>query len=278
MKPILFATNYSTASDNAGDYAAQLAKLCDAPLVVLHSWTLPVMTPEDAVLIPPPKEFHERELRAIEKEVVRLRTRWGIQVTGIESNNYTPDEIETLTRDQDISLVVLGMHHHNFCSRLLGSVATAALHKAGHAVLLVPDSYRFTPPEKILMAADKEQKMDDHSLDTLKLLVRHMKARLELVYVSSPAELWTVNETPVIIQLEHSLRQIPHQWNIEINDDVPQGIQHAAQLASADWIAVIPRHFSWFEELFRRGISDKLAYTTDRPLLILPAVPATHQP
>ena len=273
MKPILFATNYSTASDNAGDYAAQLAKLCDAPLVVLHSWTLPVITPEDAVLIPPPREFHQREREAVEKEVLRLRTRWNIPVTGIESNNYTPDEIETLTRDQDISLVVLGMHHHNFCSRLLGSVATAALHKAGYAVLLVPDSYRFTPPEKILMAADNEQDLDAHSLDVLKMFLRRMKAKLELVYVTSPAELWSVNETSVTIQLEHTLRHVPHEWNIEVSEDVPQGIQHAAQETVADWIAVLPRHFNWFEQLFKRGISDKLAYTTDRPLLILPAVP-----
>lgn len=276
MKPILFATNYSTASENAGDYAAQLAKLCQAPLVVLHSWTLPVITPEDAILVPPSSEFHIRQREEVNKEVLRLRAKWGIHVTGIEVNGYTPEEIASLTHEHDISLVVLGMHHHNFCSRLIGSVATTALHKAGYPVLLVPDTVRFHKPSKVIMAVDANHETEEHTLDTLKLFVRKLDTQLELVNVESPSELWTVEETPALIRLEHSLRYIEHQWKIEVNEDQTEGIRHAAETSGADWIAVAPRHFTWFENIFKKGITEKLAYSTDRPLLVLPAI--TEEP
>lgn len=275
MKPILFATNYSTASENAGDYAAQLAKLCNTSLVVLHSWTLPVLTPEDAVALPPVKEFHAREKKEVNKEVMRLRTRWGIPVTGVEVNGYTPDEIDSLTKDQDISLVVLGMHHHNYCSRLLGSVATTPIHQAGFPVLLVPDSASFTPPSKILLAVEPAYEISEPTLNQLKLITRTTGATLEIVHVESPEHIWNVDESPAMIRMEHSLRYLKHKSTVAVNDHITEGINHAAEQASADWIAVAPRHFSWFENIFRKGITKKLAYTVDRPLFILPS--ETHQ-
>lgn len=272
MRPILFATNYTPASINAGDYAAQLAKICNAPLIILHTWTLPVLTPEDAIVVPPPDVFHERERKEIETEVGRLRTRWGIDVTGIEVNGYAPDEIETLSKEHDVCLVVMGMHHQNFFSKLIGSVATTTLHKAAYPVLLVPEKVPFDKPDKVLFAADPSHDIDEHALDALKLLVRTMGASLEIVNVETPEELWKVHETPGAVHLEHSLQYLEHKTTVEINENVTEGIKHAAKTSTADWIAVAPRHFRWFEDVIKRGVTKELAYSADRPLLVLPSV------
>lgn len=271
MKPILFATNYSISSEKAGDYAAQLAKLCNAPLIVLHSWTLPILTPEDAVLATPTETYHERERLAIDKEVMRLRTRWGIQVTGVECQGFTADEIEHLFKHQEVSLVVMGMHYHNLYSRLLGSVATSAIHRAGYSVLLIPDTVQFSRPFKILLAAASDFSSYSKSLNPLKLFVRTMSTSLDIVHVLKPEEIWAVNETDKTINLEYLLRQIPHEWIIEHDENITRGIMRSSDKVKADWIAIVPRHFSWLETLLHRSISENLAFSSTKPLLILPA-------
>lgn len=272
MKPILFATNYTPASINAGDYAAQLAKICNAPLIVLHTWTMPVLTPEDAVAVPPPEEFHARERKEIESEVNRLRTRWGVDVTGIEVNGYAPDEIETTGKEHDVCLVVMGLHHQNFFGRLIGSVATTALHHAAYPILLVPEKVPFEKPEKVLFAADASHEVDDRALDALKLLVRTMGSSLDIVNVETPEELWNVHETPGSVHLEQSLQYLQHKTTVEVSENITEGIKHAAEISIADWIAVAPRHFKWFEDIINRGVTRELAYSTDRPLLVLPSI------
>lgn len=271
MKPILFATNYSDASENAGDYAAQLAELCNVPLIVLHTWTLPVLTSQDVVAAPPPERFHEREQHAIDREVMRLRTRWNIDVRGIECQGYTPDEIEKLYNKEEISLVVMGTHPLNFRTRLSGSVATTSIHHAGYPMLLVPDKILFHRPERILFAADKDFSSYSRSLTPLKLFVRTMNATLDIVQVLAPDELWELRENDSVINLEIQLRQVPHQWNTEYEEDITEGILRSSGKLNADWIAVTPRHFTWLKSLFTRSITKELVFTTNKPLLILPS-------
>lgn len=271
MKPILLSTNYSPASQNAGDYAAQLAKLCHVPLVVLHTWTMPVLTPEDAVAVPPVQEFHEREREQLEKELARLKSKWNVEVSGIEANGFTADELEDLYNQHKFSLVVMGTHHYSVLDKITGSTAMSLLHHAGYPILLVPDSISFTKPSTILLAADTVTMVDDPALNALKLVVRATGTKLEIVNVESPDEIFTVSETPATIKLETSLRYINHDWKVEVNENVTEGIHQAAETTHADWIAVAPRHFSWIEEIFKRGVTRRLAYSTDRPLLVLPA-------
>ena len=271
MKPILFATNYSEAAENAGDYAAQLARLCNVRLIVLHTWTLPVLSAQDVVAAPSPEHFHERELLAINKEIARLRETWDVQVTGVECQGYTPEEIGKLYNQEEISLVVMGMSHHNFWSRFLGSVATTSIHKGGYPVLLIPDKIQFQKPESILFAADKDFSSYSKSLTPLKLFVRTMNTTLELVQVAAPEDIWNVDENDCVLNLEFQFRRIPHQWNINHRNDVADGILQTAETLHADWIAVTPRHFIWLESLFTRSVTEKLAFTTNKPLLILPA-------
>jgi|GEM_PF-3334017 nucleotide-binding universal stress UspA family protein len=277
MKPILFATNYTAAAEHAGDYAAQVAKLCGAPLIVFHSWTIPILTPEDAVVAQPFEVFHEREQAVIEKEVMRLRTKWNIPVSGVQRQGYAESEIEDICKTEGVSLVIMGMHHHGFFSRLLGSVATKSIHHAGYPVLLIPENAVYVRPGKILFAAGNELNVTATSLNPLKLLVRNMDASLELVHVSDPDEIWNIIESDSAINFEILLKQIPHKWNFESNSSASTGILKAAENTHADWIAVAPRHFNWLEAHFKRSVTENLAFSSTRPILILPSDSVINQ-
>jgi hypothetical protein len=223
------------------------------------------------VAAPPAEVFHERERLAIDKEVMRLHSRWNISVTGVECQGYTPEEIERLCNQHEMSLVVMGMRHHNFCSRLLGSVATSSIHHAGYPVLLVPDTIQFSSPAKILFAADADFSTYAHSLDPLKLFVRTLNTTLDVVQVLTTDEIWNLSESDGVMNLEIQLHTIPHEWIIAQDGSVTRGILRSSDRQHADWIAVAPRHFIWLESLFTRSISGNLAFATNKPLLILPA-------
>ena len=272
MKPILFATNYTAASENAGQYAAQLARQLGTSLSVLHSWTVPAAVSDGIVVTPDPEELRRSEQLRVQKERDTLHEQWNIEVNGYEVNGFGPEEIIAHARKHNAGLIVMGTHHHNLISRMTGSVATALFHQSGFPILLIPEHYRFSEPKMILLAAGDDHEPTAQALSVLKTWNRFLHSRLAIVNVQKPEHIWNVQSTPDTLRLEHSLRFADHSWHYELNSSVTEGIKHAASETHADWIAVAPRHFSWLEGIFRRSTTGKLAFSCDKPLLILPAI------
>ena len=73
METILAPTDFSKPADNAVTYAAEVAKLTKAKLILLHVYIIPITSGESAVLLPPCTDiqtdcFEALELNRILKE------------------------------------------------------------------------------------------------------------------------------------------------------------------------------------------------------------------
>lgn len=271
MKPILLATDYSPASLNAGDYAAQLAKACNTSLVVLHTWTPPVAVADAGGMPMPMTDFTEPQKEAVEAEATRLAKHWNIPVKGMQRIDFAPDGVANEFNEHEFSFVVMGMQQHNVVERFLGSVPTANLHKAKYAVLIIPEGTAYHKPSTIVLATDLKDQLNSNSREILMLLSEQLKIVLQLVNVKEEGELWSLRETNAGVRLDKKLVKMKHDWHFPAGENIDEVILEEAKKEKADWIAVAPHRMRWYEEIFHKSVTRKLAFSVDRPLLILPA-------
>ena len=138
---ILVATDFSAHAERALDYAAELAAVYDAPLLLLHVYANPIMAlPDGYVMMTVPNlaelvtglqdGLRRTEARARQLGVKQVETRL---VEGV-----TWSEILATAKDAGCDLIAMGTHGRGAITHmLLGSVAEKVVRKAECPVLTV---------------------------------------------------------------------------------------------------------------------------------------------
>jgi len=144
FKKILFATDFSPASDAALQYATSLARDSGAVLLIVHIQELP--TPYAAgEMMMPTSEFPNPEIRHMLEAVVpadkSVRCEHELTVGSPAEN------IVAIAEDQGVDLIVIGTHGRTGLKRvLMGSVAEAVMRLAGCPVLTVKQASKVPAP------------------------------------------------------------------------------------------------------------------------------------
>lgn len=141
VERILWATDFSAASEAAWPYVLKLADLLAAEVIMLH-----VVRPAELVgladhPVPPPKGWMERYLAPLEDELDR-RVR-AVEAIGLRARRKivvgaAADGIVTEAQEEQADLIVIGTRGRTGLGHiLLGSVAQAVIRKAACPVLAV---------------------------------------------------------------------------------------------------------------------------------------------
>ena len=143
FKKILLATDFSSISRNAGDYALYLTKICKAELCVLHvldsnSWNIPTyyyLSTKDFDRLAVSQEKIRKEEENTLKEMVDS---FDIKVKKIFREGDPAHEIMNTAEELNVDLVILGTHGYKGWKRFaLGSVAEYVSRYAHCTVLTV---------------------------------------------------------------------------------------------------------------------------------------------
>jgi universal stress protein A len=132
-KKILFATDFSPASDAALHYATALARDSGAVLLLLHVEESPAPITAGEMMLPQPT-YPNPELRrmldAVEPDDPSVRYE-HVLVQGSAA-----EEIVSVANDRGVDLIVMGTHGRTGLRRvLMGSVAEAVMRHADCPVL-----------------------------------------------------------------------------------------------------------------------------------------------
>jgi nucleotide-binding universal stress UspA family protein len=137
-KKILFATDFSPASDAALKYATALARDAGAPLLILHVEELPTPYAGGEMLLPQP-EYPNPEIRRMLEAVVPADKNVKYEhhlVLGTPA-----EDIVRVATEQNVDLIVIGTHGRTGLKRvLMGSVAEAVMRRATCPVLTLKQS------------------------------------------------------------------------------------------------------------------------------------------
>jgi nucleotide-binding universal stress UspA family protein len=274
MKTILVPTDFSGISDNAISYAAELAKLTEAKIVLFHVYHVPVITTDVPVVLPTLEELGEdcmEGLKKIESEIYSVHGT-GMQIECRCECGLVVDEVEELLKKEKIDLIVLGMHGAGYLSeKLIGSVTTAVIRKVKCPVLAISSDVKFKPIKNIAFACDYKEINDRQLLEPLKEFANLFSAHISIVnVVRETAELIPSTDQAIAgVKLEHSLEGTEHSFHYTQHNDVVEGINHFVTENHIDMVVMIPRMHSVLRNIFHEPQTKRMAFHTHVPLLSL---------
>jgi nucleotide-binding universal stress UspA family protein len=142
VKRILFATDFSHASEKAFDQAVEIARESGAELLIAHAYQPPAVAPTDAYLSAAMYEELDTKLRDAASQqlerFMRMARERGATSSSLLLAGPADEAISETAKEQGAGLIVMGTHGRTGPARFfLGSVASRVTSTAPCPVLTV---------------------------------------------------------------------------------------------------------------------------------------------
>lgn len=276
MKTIIACTDFSPNASHAVKYAAALAKATEARLVLFHYFSYPVPATDlpmafPSVLAGEMESGLTHQLEALKMELTKA---YGIQVEGVLRSWDFSLDLEEVFQEEKADLVVMGMQGHSaILNALIGSVSAATIRRGRLPVLAIPRGVGFHTIRKIIFPCDDHGVEREATLRPLLDLAAEFDAYIEVL------TLFDLEKTPELVpksgmseakkNLDVLLSKTRHGYSYENETTIEQGILYEAARSSADMVAMIPHHHSFWSNLLNQSKTQRVAAAITLPLLIM---------
>lgn len=269
---ILVLTDFSPAATNAAKYAAAMARSFNSINIVLyHSMSVPLTTEIPLQTPPPAVDFQQETLSKLEKlknEILPL-TGGGTTVTVRTDERPLLAAVNMLAEQQQLGLVIMGITGKGNLERVfIGSNTITVAKECKVPLLIVPANAVFEKIERVVFACDLKKVSETTPTQAIRTLIHKLDAKLYILNVArdgasfNPA---TINELAAL----HRLWDEEHpEYHYTDNDDLVQGIMDFTKEHQIQLLVTVPREYGFFEGIFHRSMTEKLAYHTHLPLLL----------
>ncbi|WP_317897606.1 universal stress protein [Aurantibacillus circumpalustris] len=272
MKNILAATDFSRASRNALNYAAEFAKKNKAKLILFHSYLPPVIVSDVPVIIPF-EELEKKAMKALHRIAKSLSLKYGrfLEIEMVCKYGLPLDAIKSFSKERKIDFIVMGMQGAGLIEeRLVGSTATELISESKIPVITVGKRIKYKPLKKIVFASDLNEINDKNILNPLKEISELFKSHIYILNViKDDKTLPTISEAVAGIKLENVLKGYKHSFCSVENKNVADGINAFIKKNKMDLVVMMPRKHSFFKSLFKERETKKVAFHTTVPMLTL---------
>lgn len=272
MKTILVPIDFSEASENAMNYAAEIAEKAKAKLILLHVYTMPAILNDSILSLPPFEGVQEDYQALLQQKSHRISSKMGydLDVDCIYREGDVIDEISLVAEEHAADLIVMGIRQTDFLTeKVIGSVTASLLTNASCPVLAIPKELKFKSIKSIVLASDF-QKTDSELLQPLKEFAHLFHSELYILNVIQT--MLNVSDADEVLNardIHQHLAGVKHFFHDIHSDDIVDGINKFIQVNEMDLVAMIPREHSRFVNFFREPRTKKLAFHASVPLLAL---------
>jgi len=275
MKTILILTDFSEAALNAAKYGAALTHQLGTPSMILyHSYEF-IPIPTD-IPVPEPSgviNFHEESIEHLNdlkntlQSLVNKKT--TIEIRTDERPLFLAEQL--ITEQQHAGLVIMGITgKSNLEELLVGSNTVAIAKECTVPLLVVPKEAKFENIRNVLFACDLKKVSKSTPVNVIKTFIHAMGAKLFILNVDHNDR---DHFDPDIITQQAILHD---QWDSENpeyhytdHEDTAEGIMQFADEHDIQLVITVPKKYDFFESLFHRSVTKKLAFHTHIPLLLL---------
>ncbi|MCF8448763.1 MAG: universal stress protein [Taibaiella sp.] len=269
MSYLIAATDFSDTSENSVAYAAALATILQADLVLVHSFIFPVMVndlPLPTSLIDDTQMDAEKKMNVLLKNMQAQHA--GLTIKGSVTYGNITDTINNYAAENaGALLVVMGNSNTAADSAWFLSTLKEASHTLSIPTLAIPDNAFYKPISKICLAVDTDQPENLAALKSIADLAQQLNAELHVF--NSRAEGTYDGSQEVSTGTMTTLAAANPQYHYRHLADVDEAILFFCSRYQIDWLAILPGKYSFFEGLFHNSHTKVLAQTTTIPLCIL---------
>ncbi len=276
MQTIIACTDFSVDAANAMHYAAALAKVAKARLVLFHYFTYPPPTsdlPKSA-----PVFFIDEMAATLENSLREIRETlehsYQIEVTCMVRFAEFHSDLEEVFQLEQADLVVMGMQGESvLINMLFGNMATAVIRRGRLPLLIVPRDVHYRGVQKILFPCNDYTISNPHTVRALRELAIAFDAYIEVLTLLDLKKISSLvpnsHISPTQSSLETLLKGTRHGYSYENATEVEKGILYAATASAADIVAMSPHHHTYFSDLLNQSTTQRIAANIELPLLVL---------
>ena len=277
MKTILVPTDFSPNANKALNYAAEIAIISGATIIIVHVSDLTHASMNENIILPASidKEVILEANRQLNVLATVTREITGGEVNYQLYNGFVPDAIQLAANDNNADLIVMGtLGDAGIREKLFGSMTAKVISQSTIPVLAVPLMYEWTPAKNILLAINNFK--DSYKvLEPLTWLAGLLKATVHMSMFIDDAD--SVN----LIENKKDMEQFCETMKIENPgiDIIPatihgQNFEDAIKLHIAenksDILVMVTHKRNFLVSIFNRSMTKKMSYHTDIPLLSIP--------
>jgi len=268
MKTILVPIDFSASAENSADYAAEIAALSKAKVILLHVCSAPVPVADVPITMIPIDELEKQSLTDLESLQKSLMVRHpGVEIESVVRTGFIIEEILLMEDEYKPELLVMGVTGKGRTSEIFGSNTTALIKKVECPVLAIPSGVRYSKPEKIALACDYSAIVPDKVTDRLKDFVKLFGSKLLIFDVLRPAEVITYQKAAAEVNLENSLSEIEHSIYYPSGNDIVNETNEFLERNNVGMVVMVPHNYTFIHKVFHSSKTKKMALYTKVPLL-----------
>jgi nucleotide-binding universal stress UspA family protein len=243
MKTIIAPTDFSPASLNAVNYAADMAVATNASLLILHASELPFDKKFSSAVDYDETEIEEK-FTALKKTLL-TRTGNTIKIKASQLSGIIENELIKICDYKNPFAVVMATHGASLRKLFfIGSITVYLSRNLIYPVVVVPEHVHFKPVHHIALATDLKN-IDDLPIEKISAVVNAFNAKLSIIHVNSGKENFEVNSVKVHALFDY-VKHLNPQFQFVYNNNVQRGIISFAKKNNIDMILTFPKKHAFF--------------------------------
>ena len=276
MKRILVPTDFSPTAEKAFRFALDIATKAKGTVILYH-----VYTPVESPFIDTgqkSKQYNTQTETNLVKRLQRLKKKVTADTADVPVSTVlgrTPiiDNILGFAADNQIDLIVMGTQGGNGLKKaIVGSVAASIVEKTDIPVLLVPEKFEWTEPERVVFITNYLQ-TDRQALSVVLALAKLYGAAVTVVHlvdVFAKEEKEKIDFDTYAYALHRELNEFNLKFKLLKTASVTETMENLYKETSYDMLAMVRRKKSFLEKFFIKSFTQNMAYVTNHPLLVVP--------
>jgi nucleotide-binding universal stress UspA family protein len=271
IQRILFPTDFSTNSETALNYAANVAGALNAEIILFYCYQYPPIATEI------PLEGLEEEVNAVEKENKKRMSElieYGLKINSslkfdsiILFGDFT-NYINDIVKKRSIDLIMMSTQGAGpLKSFFLGTNAATVIAKSSCPVFVIPQFYSFEKITHILYPCEYFDS-DIRNLHFLATIAEPFNASITIVNITEEDYLLQAIITKKFEREVKNKITYPHIDFVCLEGkNLEERITDYANKNDIDLIVMSTRHRTKFEKIYDHSLTEKMAYHTSIPLL-----------
>jgi nucleotide-binding universal stress UspA family protein len=270
MVNILVPTDLSELSKIAAQYAIKIANKMDGNITLLH--VINIIQPTRATMRLRLKSLEQElldiakeDLEALVKDISKTtKTNLPIKIKIVKGSSFN-DSVKREAKKLRTGLIVMGTRGASGLKKYVMGSNTASVIEISHVpVLAVPELGSFKNFRNVVYASDLTHL--EKELNTLIPYLEKFDSTVHLIHVAQSLKTVSIIERKI-----DSVVQKTGYKNIVVrvmvNKQIDEAIDHYVDVIKADLLTMFTHERSFYEKLFDRSMTRKMAFHSKVPLL-----------
>jgi nucleotide-binding universal stress UspA family protein len=271
ISKIVIPTDFSAPALQALNYAIFLAKKLQAEIHIIHvnqiamvDATMPAETYQMFV-----KEIEDQTTQQFNKLENEIIKETGLKYVLHSCYGFVAEEICDYAQQTEADLIILGTTGASGASEVLfGSNAASVVAKSIVPVLVIPKEYHSNIFNRMVYATDYNEP-EFPAMLRLIYFAEQFDCRLDIIHVKSDSDKYFNAENNFFKKNKGQITYPNIHFTELEKGDVLESINQYVEENAVDLLIMAKHNRNFFDRLFHRSLSKRMAFHTQIPLMVL---------